>query len=200
MSAFEPDVSLWEAWRPEEVARRLADVAAPWWVIAGWAIDLFLGVERRAHDDLEIAVPRASFGEIAAALHGCDFFVVGSGRALPLNDETLETYHQTWVREQKTGRWRLDVIREPTDGDTWICRRDPRIRMPLAEVVERTSDGTPYARPEIVLLFKAKHARAKDENDFDAVLPELDVRRRLWLAEALTLVHPDHRWLNRLGP
>ncbi|MGH3130634.1 MAG: hypothetical protein ACRDNX_07440 [Gaiellaceae bacterium] len=50
-----------------------------------------------------------------------------------------------------TGLWRLDVFREPSDGDTWICRRDERIRLPYGEVIERTEDGIPYARPEIVL-------------------------------------------------
>ena len=63
--AFEPDLSLWDAWRPEEVAARLAGVQAPWCVAAGWAIDLFLGEERREHEDLEIAVPRERFAEIA---------------------------------------------------------------------------------------------------------------------------------------
>jgi hypothetical protein len=40
-------------------------------------------------------------------------------------------------------------------------------------VIAHTNDGIPYARPEIVLLFKAKAARAKDD-DFAAVLPRLD--------------------------
>ena len=57
-------------------------------------------------------------------------------------------------------------MREPADGDTWICRRDERIRMPYDQVIERTADGIPYGRPEIVLLFKAKAARPKDDADF----------------------------------
>ena len=64
--AFEPDLSLWDAWRPDHVAALLAGVQAPWYVAAGWAIDLFLGEERREHEDLEIAVPRERFSEVAA--------------------------------------------------------------------------------------------------------------------------------------
>src|SRR5688572_2029872 len=48
--AFHPDVSKWDAWRPEEVSRVLSRVEAPWCVVAGWAIDLFLGGQRREHE------------------------------------------------------------------------------------------------------------------------------------------------------
>ena len=63
-----PDDAEWDAWTPQDAARRLAGVRAPWAVAAGWAIDLFLGRERRDHEDLEIAVPTDHFDEIAAAL------------------------------------------------------------------------------------------------------------------------------------
>ena len=33
----------WDPWRPEDVARRLARLSAPWYVAAGWALDLFRG-------------------------------------------------------------------------------------------------------------------------------------------------------------
>jgi hypothetical protein len=87
---------------------------------------------------------------------------------------------------------------EPSDGNTWICRRDERIRLSYDEVIARTKDGIPYGRPEIVLLFKAKHMREKDDADFAVVLPRLDAERRRWLAGALELVHPGHRWLAQL--
>ena len=204
--AFEPDLALWDAWRPDEVAERLAGVQTPWYVAAGWAIDLFLGEERRAHDDLEIAVPRVRFPEIAERLSGFELFVPES----ELTDRSLvwpfaqlpselDERHQTWVRDPASGHWRLDVFREPSDGDVWICRRDERIRLPYPEVIEQTDDGIPYERPELVLLFKARHAeRPKDEGDFAAVLPRLGPTRRRWLVDTLQLVHPGHPWLERL--
>jgi hypothetical protein len=94
--------------------------------------------------------------------------------------------------------WRLDVFRDRSDGDIWICRRDDTIRMPYPRLIERTADGIPYQRPEVVLLFKAKHARPRDEGDLDAALPLLEPERRRWLADALERVHPGHRWLDRL--
>jgi hypothetical protein len=200
--AFEPDISKWDAWRPEKVAALLDGVEAPWYVAAGWAIDLFLGGNHREHEDLEIAVPNTRFDEVAAALPGLEIFVITGPRdATPLEEarDQLAGTHQTWIREPATGLWRFDVFREPSDGDTWICRRDPRIRLPYDDVIQWTADGIPYGSPEIVLLYKAKHAhRERDQHDFEAVLPHLDADRRRWLAEALEFVHPGHAWLPHL--
>jgi hypothetical protein len=90
-------------------------------------------------------------------------------------------------------------MREPWEGDTWVFRRDPRIRLPRDRVIACTSDGIPYARPEIALLYKAKSARPKDDADFASALPLLDDERRQWLAASIALVHPDHHWLQSLG-
>jgi len=62
----------WDAWHPREVAERLRNVATPWWVAAGWAIDLFRGEQIRPHEDLEIAVPRAGFAEHSGASRTSD--------------------------------------------------------------------------------------------------------------------------------
>ena len=205
--AFEPDLSLWDPWHPERVAALLEGVETPWYVAAGWAIDLFLGEEqRREHEDLEIAVPRVRFREIGERLSGFELFIPDSdltepGLVWPFAQapSALAGNHQTWVREPESARWRLDVFREPSDGDVWIYRRDERIRLPYRDVIERTDGGIPFARPELVLLFKAKQVvRPKDEADFEAVLPRLGSDRRQWLADALRLVHPGHPWSERL--
>jgi RimJ/RimL family protein N-acetyltransferase len=200
--SFDPDVSRWDAWRPEQVATLLEGVSVPWYVAAGWAIELFLGGDHREHEDLEIAVPNARFGEIVDALTGLEVFVItGPQEATPVDEaqDRLDDTHQSWVREPATGLWRFDVFREPSDGDTWVCRRDESIRMPYDEVIRWTDDGIPYARPEIVLLFKAKHAhRDRDQGDFEAVVPRLEPERQRWLADALARVHPGHEWLDGL--
>ena len=200
---FAPDVSKWDAWRPEKIARVLAAVEVPWYVAGGWAIDLFLGGQRREHDDLEIAVPNHRFDEVAEALGGLEICVItGSNQAMLLADarDRLAETHQTWAREPGTGLWRVDVFREPSDDDTWIFRRDERIRLPFEQAIERTAEGIPYGRPEIILLYKAKHShQEKDQGDFAAVLPELGPERRRWLAEALELVHPGHAWIGELA-
>jgi hypothetical protein len=121
------------------------------------------------------------------------------GTLVPADPASLAAEFQTWALDPLTRMWRVDVFREPHDGDTWICRRDPRIRRPYPEVVLRTPDGIPFVAPEVVLLFKAKATREKDERDFAAVLPELPADRRSRLDAALALVHPGHPWRDRLA-
>ncbi|GAA1036990.1 hypothetical protein GCM10009557_49180 [Virgisporangium ochraceum] len=189
-----PDIDAWDAWSPRQVAARLAGIDLPWCVAAGWALDLFRGGQTRPHGDLEFTVPAARWPDVAARFGELDFWVPCDGVVHPATERTLREEHQTWAWEPSVGRWRFDVFREPHEGDVWICRRDPRIRMPFADLVEHDADGIPYLAPEIALLFKAKARRDKDEADFAGVLPLLDTRRRAWLDDALALVHPDHPW------
>ena len=195
------DDAEWDAWRPEEAAARLKGVDVPWYVAAGWAIDLFLGTQRREHEDLEVGVPADRFDEVAAALGELDFHVVTRGRVEPLAQagDLMESTHQTWGLDRADNAWRVDLFREPASDGEWVCRRDPSIRLPYDGLIERTADGIPYARPEVVLLFKAKDARPKDESDLAAVLPQLSVERRHLLAEWISLVHPGHFWLPDLA-
>ena len=196
-SSFVPDVEAWAPWSLDEVAGALVSVRVPWAVAGGWAIDLHLGRVTRQHDDVEIAVSRDDVDAVLACLSELDWFAVGDGRAWPIADAPPEL-HQTWGRD-RSGRWRLDVFQEPWDGDEWVCRRDPRIRRPLADAIELSPGGIPYLAPEIVLLFKAKAAREKDEADFALTLPSLTPDRVTWLREALRIVHPGHEWLSRLS-
>jgi hypothetical protein len=58
-----------------------------------------------------------------------------------------------------------------------------------------------YLVPELVLLFKAKNPRSKDQADFDATVPHMTAAQRETFAELLARVHPGHRWLDQFdGP
>lgn len=196
----EADARWARAWTPVEVTARLEGVPVPWYVAGGWAIDLFAGGQTREHGDLEIAVPAARFPEIRARFPEYAFDVVASGRIWELTPEVSALTHQTWLRDPSTGDYRVDVFREPHEGPTWICRRDPSIRLPYTSVIRRTPDGIPYLAPELVLLFKAKAVRPKDQQDFDGALPLLDGSARRTLATLLDRVHPGHDWLVDLRP
>ena len=197
-SPLDVDLDSWDPWTPTEVAHRLRGVTTPWYVLAGWALDLFLGEQTREHADIEIGTPASRFDEIRHALAGLELVVVGGGRAWALSKSTLEAHRQVWAREPG-GPWRLDVIREKWLDDVWVFRRDARIRLPASRLLATTQDGIPYLEPHVVLLFKAKATRPKDDLDFAAVLPRLDAARRAWLRDALTLAHPGHPWLAELG-
>ncbi|MEU8764326.1 hypothetical protein [Streptomyces sp. NPDC048659] len=184
------------SWTPPEVARRLSGIRTPWYVAGGWALDLFLRRRTRVHGDIEIAVPEADFPQVRQRFPAYVFDAAGGGRIWEdASPEALAAVHQTWLRDPATGNYLLDVFREPHDGDTWICRRDTTIRLPYGDIVHRTQDGIPYLAPELVLLFKAKHARHKDRNDFTTTLPHMSRAQRETLAGLLTRVHPGHAWL-----
>lgn len=189
---------VWRPWRPQEAARRLSAVMAPWYVAGGWALEEYRGGQSREHGDLEIGVPAGRFGEIRAALAALDMEVIGDGMSWPIDSPAFSTHHQTWVSDPATGSYLLDVFREPHDGDIWICRRDDAIRLPFRQIMSHSQDGVPYMAPQIVLLFKAKHGQPKDEADFAGVVPLLTPEARGWLSGALQRVHPGHAWIGRL--
>jgi len=91
------------------------------------------------------------------------------------------------------------VFREPQVGDHWVCRRDASITLPCSELILPTSEGIPYAAPEVALLFTLKQLREKDMADFQRVLPTMDQTRRSRLIGSLTQVHPGHPWIETLA-
>jgi hypothetical protein len=169
----------------------------PWAVAGGWAIDLHLQAETRPHHDIEIAVSREHMEVVAACLGELDWFGVGGGRAWPSANAPADL-HQTWGRDRSSHRWRIDVVREPWDGEDWVFRRDPRIRRPLADAIQVSPQRIPYLAPEIVLLFKAKAPEEKDNADLALTLPTLARNQIEWLRDALEVAHPEHEWTARL--
>jgi hypothetical protein len=124
---------------------------------------------------------------------------VGDGevRVLPPHADPPTDSHQNWVLDPHVNEWRLDVMLEPGDAQTWVFRRDESIRAPRAAMIG-TRDGIPFLKPHGALLFKAKRASAKDAQDFAACVPLMDAADRDWLVDALDRVHPSHVWLAAL--
>jgi hypothetical protein len=195
-----PSVDAWDAWTPWEVADRLEGLDVAWCVVGGWAIDLALGERTRPHEDLEIALPRDGLASVRRHLGEFAFHVVGGGevRCLEASEKTPAERHQHWVLDMKAQRWRVDVMAEPGDDQTWVYRRDPSLRAPRASMVGLSADGIPYLKPHGALLFKAKANRPKDRLDFDASVSSLEASQRRWLAAALERLHPSHTWIHRL--
>ncbi len=194
-----PGLDAWQPWHPDEVATVLAGMPAPWCVVGGWAIDLWLGERTRAHADIEIAIPRAYFPVIRRHLAAFELFSVGDGevRALPKHATVDADKRQNWVLEPGLRVWRMDIMLEPGDADTWIFRRDERVRAPRANMVA-SRNGVPHLTAQGALLFKAKALGEKDAADFNACVPWLDAPSRAWLAHALQIAHPGHPWIARL--
>jgi hypothetical protein len=197
----------WARRTPADVARLFEGYAGTWWLAGGWAIEAFTGVARE-HDDIDPSVLRDELpllrAHLADRLH---VWAAAAGSLTPLvpeldpegvADDVLPAgCHQVWTRPSALEPWEYDVLLSAGTGEEWVYRREPVLRMPLADALwER--DGVRYLRPELQLLFKAPGLRPKDQADFDATLPHLDRRRRGWLRDALAATTVAHPWMARL--
>jgi hypothetical protein len=187
----------WEPLRLDEAAALMSGFPGPWWVVAGWAIELHVGRRVREHSDVDLLVLRDDQAAIRSQLPGWEVQVAHGGRLEPWPDGLhLELPRSgLWARSDPDGPWQLQFLLAERDGDTWWFRRDPGIRLPIAEIGLRSPSGIPYLRPELTLLFKSRDPRERDEADFDAVLPLLDATARARLAAWLPA---DHPWRTRI--
>ncbi|MET0412933.1 MAG: hypothetical protein ABW217_16625 [Polyangiaceae bacterium] len=120
-----------------------------------------------------------------------DLRALAAGIALP------PERHQARFLDVAENAWRLDVMLDPGDAETWIYRRDERLRAPRSQLIG-WRDSIPYMKPEVVLLFKAKAPREKDERDLELCLAHLPEDAKRWLARSLQDHYPQHAWLRRL--
>lgn len=192
----------WAPLGPDDGARLFAALDVPWWVAGGWAIDLLLGRETRAHDDFDVLVLRPDQHAVRSYL--CDWDVhaadpPGSLRPWPIRETLPPEVHDIWCRRTPSAPWEFQLMIDDVDGDDWLFRRDRRIRRPVASLSGRASrTGRPVLAPDIQLLYKSGTPREKDIADFDVVLGDLTPDERRWLREALVMVRPTHPWIGRL--
>jgi hypothetical protein len=175
----------------------------PWWVVGGWAIDAVTGVPRE-HSDVDISIFASDVPalrvHVAGRWHLWNQFTGGTMR--PLTDkypEIAAPASQLWVREHADAPWLIDIPLTPDYDGRWTNKFWPAHEAPLDDVTWVADDGVRYLRPEIVLFFKARLRRTKDERDFRLVLPLLDAQQRSWLQIAIATVWGEtHPWLDQL--
>jgi hypothetical protein len=181
----------------DEAVGLMAGFPGLWWIAAGWAIELHLGRRVREHRDVDVLVLRDDQAAIRTQLPGWDVQIAHGGRLEPWPDGMRIELPRSglWARRDPDGPWELQFLLAEREGDAWWFRRDPRIRLPLGEIGLGSATEIPYLRPELVLLFKSKHHREEDEQDFDAVLSSLDDHARGRLSAWL---EPGDPWRNRI--
>ncbi len=178
----------WCAWHPTELASRLTGIAQPWYIVGGWALDLWHGHQTREHEDLEFAVLHSDLPVFRRALTGMEFHTAGSGivEHLPAQSDPPAEISQIWCLDVEQRCWRVDMKIEDGSPELWVYKRNPAIVVPRADIVAMTPDGIPYLKPATVLLFKAKYQRPKDEIDFENALPKLERVGRAWLKQRVS--------------
>ena len=171
-----------------------------WFVAGGWAIDLFLEKETRPHEDIEIAIFRKDQIALQNYLGG---WVLKKAAGGALSDwdkgEFLKLpVHEIHCFNANGDVNRLEVLLNEENDEQWIFRRDKRIKKPLSELHLTTNSGINFFCPEVVLLYKSKNPRTKDEQDFQAVVKHLDSEAKRWLRDALSVCYSEHHWLKIL--
>jgi hypothetical protein len=190
----------WEAFTPSMAQELFDEIGICWWIAGGYAIEAFTRVARE-HGDIDVSIFRRDVPVLRAALEGrLHLWSAGSRSLRPVDDQFPEPAacsDQIWLREHALSPWRADVLLNPDDAGRWVSRRDPSFVAPLDDVTWEL-DKIRYLRPEIVLAFKAKLTRPKDERDFAVALPLLDEAARRWLADFLARMEPAHAWRQAL--
>ncbi len=193
----------WEPPTVPDVAARLRAAGIRFWISGGWALDLFLGRQTRAHADVDFDILRAGQGSLPGAFPGWEVYRTRApGLRSWLGEPYLATEHNVWLRPDRASAWACEAMFMDVDGDDWVYRRQPAVRLHLDAIGLCTSEGIPYLRPEIQLLFKggSPTRRERDTQDFHAVLPRLAAESRRWLADALASQFPTgHEWLSHLA-
>jgi hypothetical protein len=106
--------------------------------------------------------------------------------------------HEVHAQSPHDSALSLEFLLNERTAEEWVYRRDARIRMPLKSAIVRDTGELPVLCPAIVLLFKSKNRRAKDDADFQRIRAALGGQQRRWLHESLRICDPEHPWLAHL--
>jgi len=102
-----------------------APLSIPWWIASGWAIDLYLRRQTRAHADIDVSVLRADHQKLAALLDEFELHIAADGVLIPWSgDELVAEDHQFWVRRRGDEAWVFEILLEDHRGSEWQFRRD----------------------------------------------------------------------------
>ena len=173
-----------------------------WWLVGGWSIEAFTGVERE-HEDIDVSLLACdvpAFREFVG--DRWHLWSIVDGRLGPMTHERPDLPApdaQIWVRRNASSPWVMDVPVTPDVDGLWRNKRLPDHVAPLEEVTWVTDDGVRVLAPEITLLFKARLDRTKDRRDLARALPLLSGEQRVWLRTGVRRLWPEHPWLPDLA-
>jgi hypothetical protein len=185
---------------PQKIAGLMRNFQSDWFIAGGWAIDLYLGKISRIHKDIEIAVFRKDQIFLQNYLENWLLQKTETGKlSIWQRNEFLELpVHEIHCFNKTAEPQNFEVLLNEGNDSEWIYRRNVRITKSLNELYAISNSGIKFLRPEVVLLYKSKNTRSKDQMDFEMVLNYLDSESKNWLGNALEICEPKHIWLQNL--
>jgi hypothetical protein len=121
-----------------------------WWIAGGWALD---PEGRFPHSDIDVAVLRPEHEALREYLADWDLHVAFKGALRPWRGGPVApSENAIWARPSADHPWHIDFKIEAVDGDQWLYRRDPTIRVPIADL-GMIVEGIPFLAPGVAQLY-----------------------------------------------
>lgn len=176
------------------VAALMRGFPAPWCIAGGWALDLFLGRVTRPHADVDLALFREDQTALQRHFVDWEFRKAVEGELVdwPADEWLSLPIHEIHARRTHGEPSALEFLLNERDGNEWVFRRDPAVRLPVDRLILRSDAGLPILCPEVVLLYKSRNPRETDVRDLKAGYAALSRERQQWLDAQLALVSPRH--------
>ncbi|OIH97581.1 nucleotidyltransferase domain-containing protein [Curtobacterium sp. MCBA15_001] len=189
----DPAVDVWSPLSVPAVAELLS--GTPAWLSGGVALDHWLGRVTREHGDVDVSVTRGHLPSFLSTLPvSLRPFAAQDGWLTPLDElPSLAGVVNVWCRDDRSGRWSLQVNAEVGDDASWVYRRDSAVTLPWSDAV-LVVDGVRTVAPQVQLLWKSRSPTATDEDDRRQVMPRLGPAAAEWLARSIRTAHPDSPW------
>ena len=189
------------------VGSLLSDLAVPWWITGGWAIDLAVGHVTRDHADVNVMMLERDEHALRG-LTGVDVQLIADGQppgpwpagyrlmAAPVpGPKPPVTGFGRHAGDRLVVRGEdlplpAQVIPASAVGAIWVYKKGSHVfARPLTDIT-RYWQGIPFLAPEVVLLIKARPGLDRpgtdnDQRDFEAALPVLSAQQRSWLKDAI---------------
>jgi GrpB-like predicted nucleotidyltransferase (UPF0157 family) len=183
------------------LVNELEGVGVSWCVASGWSLDLVLNKVTRFHDDIDVCIWRSDQQTFLKHLRfkGWQLHVPVDGKYRPWQDGEFLEFPITQIHARRADMpfELLDILLMESNGNDWLYRREPKVTMPKEQVMVR-AQGIHVLNPAITLLFKSrtsgKDPRAKDQKDFETVLPVFTSGQKDWLDKAFEIWVPEHPW------
>jgi hypothetical protein len=136
---------------PREVQKLLSGLPIRWWIVGGWALD---PEGTLPHTDIDVAVLRPEHEALREYLADWDLQIAFKGALRPWTGGPVgPPENAIWARPTAVDSWQIDFKIEAVDGDQWLYRRDPTIRVPTADLGVIV-DGIPFLAPGVAQLYR----------------------------------------------
>ncbi|MFP7298943.1 nucleotidyltransferase domain-containing protein [Neobacillus niacini] len=197
------DIDNWLPISIKEIHQVFSNIPAFWCLAGGEALDLHMGKKSREHSDVDVVIYREQQQILYQSLsREWTLYKVSNKKLTPWRDgEFLESINDVWVSKNANSPFSFQLMFLESVNDEWVYRREKSIRVPKSRIYLKTSEGIPYLKPEIQLLYKAgsSRMREKDFKDFQTLLPVLTEEEKDWLKLSLITQFPEgHHWIGYL--